>query len=414
MSADAGHFIRSWVITCALIAAIIAAAAAAVDPYLLFNMPRVKGFNDKKPSVETQERLMKAYEVIRAAPNGLILGTSRVALGLDTAHASWPARARPVYNLGVAGADPLTSYRYLQHVLAHRDLTVVVLGLDFEYFLVGKKRDLSAPLAFESYLTVDRDGRPDPNRRWYHLRDLAEATLSLEALGDSIATVAASARGETLDMSPSGNLSEAGFRRETEELGSAPLFAQRNLYNMRTYRGRTFAQNSAGQADAPALADLRAIVELCRARGIQLELFAQPMHADLLETLDLLGAWPAYESWKRELVEIGRSDARGGGRTVRVWDFGGYDQFSTEGLPAGADRRVHLRWFWEPSHYSKALGNIVLTRIFGGPDTSYGVVLTAETIEPRLAAIRERRKAYRESHPDDVSRMRAIYDSASR
>ena len=99
---------------------------------------------------------------------------------------------------------------------------------------------------------------------------------------------------------------------------------------------------------------------------------------------------------------------------MRVWDFGGYDQFSTESLPEGADRRAHLRWFWEPSHYSKALGNIVLTRIFGGSDTSYGVVLTAETIEPRLAAIRERRKAYRESHPDAVSRIRAIYDSASR
>jgi hypothetical protein len=159
---------------------------------------------------------------------------------------------------------------------------------------------------------------------------------------------------------------------------------------------------------------LRAIVELCRTRGIQLELFAQPMHADLLETLDLLGAWPAYESWKRELVEIGRGEARGRGPAVRVWDFGGYDQFSTETLPASSDRRGHLRWFWEPSHYSKALGNIILTRIFGGPDTGYGVVLTAETIDARLADVRERRKAYRESHPEAVRRIRAIYDSASR
>lgn len=413
MGADPRGFIRSWVVTCSLIAAAVAAANAAVDPYLLFNMPRLKGFNDKKPSVETQERVIKAYEVVRAAPNGLILGTSRVAIGLDTAHASWPARARPVYNLGVAGADPFTSYRYLQHVLAHRDLTLVVLGLDFEYFLVGKKRDPSTPLAFESYLSVDRDGRPDPRRRWYHLRDLAESTLSLEALGDSIATVAASIRGETLDVSPSGNLSEAGFRRETAELGSAPLFAQRNLYNIRTYRGRTFSENTTGPADTPALVDLRAIVELCRARGIQLELFAQPMHADLLETLDLLGAWPAYESWKRELVEIGRSRAPGG-PTVRVWDFGGYDQFSTETLPASSDRRTHLRWFWEPSHYSKALGNIVLTRIFGGPDSGYGVVLTVETIEARLADVRARRKAYREKHPEAVARIRAIYDSATR
>src|SRR5258705_4944852 len=411
MSGDARHFARSWLITSVLIAAAVASINAAVDPYLLFNMPRLAGFNDKKPSVESQERLMKAYEVVRAAPNGLILGTSRVAIGLDTAHAAWPAKARPVYNLGVAGADPFTSYRYLQHVLAHRDVTVVVLGLDFEYFLVGKKRDRSAPLAFESYLSVDRDGRWDPNRRWYHLRDLAEPTLTLEALADSLATAKASRRGETLDVSPSGSLSEAGFRRETAELGAAPLFAQRNLYNIRTYRGRTFPQDGAGQADAPGLADLRAIIALCRARGIQLELFAQPMHADLLETLDLLGAWPAYEAWKRELVEVSRGGAPGA--AVRVWDFGGYDQYSTETLPESSDRGARLRWFLEPSHYTKALGSLILTRIFGGREMSYGGVLTAETIEARLADVRARRAAYHASRPEAVRPVPDGFDSAS-
>jgi hypothetical protein len=414
MSVDAQSFIRRWLVTAVLLTAVVVSINAAIDPYLMFNMPRVKGYNDKKPGVESQERLMKAYEVVRAAPNGLILGTSRVAIGLDTAHAAWPAKARPIYNLGVAGADPFTSFRYLQHVLAHRDVAIVVLGLDFEYFLVGKKRDPVAPLAYESYLSVDRAGRPAPDRRWYFLRDLAESTLSLEAVADSIATVKASRRGETLDVSPSGNLSEAGFRRETEELGAAPLFAQRNLYNIRTYHGRTFPQNSAGQADAPALVDLRAIIELCRARSIQLELFAQPMHADLLETLDLLGAWPAYEAWKRELVEVTRGGAPGTGPAVRVWDFGGYDQFSTETLPDGANRNARMRWFWEPSHYTKALGNIILTRIFGGRDTSYGVVLTGETVEARLADVRERRNIYRERHPEAVRRVRDIYDAASK
>ena len=387
-------------------------ASALVDPYLLFNMPRIRGFNAKKPSVEHQERLMKAYEVLRASPNAVILGTSRVAIGLDAAHPSWPARARPVYNLGLAGADPYVSYRYLQHVLAHRDLAIVVLGLDFEYFLSRKKPDV--PMDFEASLSVDRDGRANPGRRWQWLRDAAESALSLEALGDSLATVAASTRGDTLDLSPSGNLSEAGFRRETAELGPAPLFAQRNLHNIRTYRGRTFSPNGAGQPDAPTLTDLRAIVELCRSRGIQLELFAQPMHADLLETLDLLGVWPAYEAWKRELIAMSRGESRSDAPKARIWDFGGYDQFSTESLPPGSDRRAHLRWFWEPSHYSKALGDIILSRILGGPDTGYGVVLTADTVEGRLSSIRKSRESYRESHPEAVRRVRAIYDSTSK
>jgi hypothetical protein len=409
MSALAQRFVRGWIIACTVIAAGVGAVTALVDPYLLFNMPRVRGFNQAKPSVETHEREMKAYEVLRAAPKSLVLGTSRVAIGLDTAHAAWPADAQPVYNLGLAGADPYTSYRYLQHVLSQRDLAIIILGLDFEYFLSGTKRAATTPMAFESYLSVSRDGRANPGQRWQRLRAMTEGTLSLEALGDSIATVASTLRGESLDVSPSGNLSETGFRRETEEIGSAPLFARRNIYNIRTYRGRTFSENSV--ARAPALTDLEAIVDLCRWRGIQLELFIQPMHADLLETLDLLGTWPAYESWKRAMVAVSRRRS-GEGPAVRLWDFSGYDQFSTENLPPRSDRRAHLRWFWEPTHYSKALGDIVLTRIFGGPDTGYGVVLTADTIEGHLAHIRERRAWYRESQPDAVRRVRAIYESA--
>jgi hypothetical protein len=413
MSTPIQRFLRGWATICVVIAAGVAAVNAFVDPYLLFNMPRLKGFNQRKPGVETHERIMKAYEVLRAAPNGLILGTSRVAIGLEAAHSSWPARARPVYNLGLAAADPYTSFRYLQHVLSQRDLTIVVLGLDFEYFLTGKKRDTTVPLDFEVYLNVDRNGHPNPMRGFQKVRDWTEGTLSLEALGDSIATVASTVRGQTLDISSFGNLSEAGFRRETEEIGSGPLFAQRNRHNIRTYRGRTFLQNGVGKADAPALADLRAIVELCRARGIQLELFIQPMHADLLETLDLIGVWPAYEAWKREMVAVSYGSARANGTAAaRLWDFSDYDHFSTESLPA--DRRAHLQWFWEPTHYSKALGDVILTRIFGGRDTSYGAVLTAETVDARLAGIREHRAMYRERHPEAVRRVREVYDSASK
>jgi hypothetical protein len=413
MRTDAQRFVLRWVIVCAALTAAVGAANAVVDPYLLFNMPRLTGFNQSKPSVERQERLIKAYQVLRAAPRSLILGTSRVGLGLDTAHPSWPATARPVYNLGIAGADPYTSFRYLQHVLSQRDLEIVILGLDFEYFFGGKKRDPAVPLAFEFYLEVDPEGRAYPDQRWRRLRDLAEGTLSLEALGDSIETVASSRRGASLDVSPSGNLSEAGFRRATDELGSAALFAQRNAYNIRTFRGRTFSPNAAKPANAAALADLQAIIDLCRSRGIQLELFMQPMHADLLETLDLVGAWPAFEMWKRDIVAVSRPktglDAR---PAARLWDFSGYDRFSMETLPARSDKHARLRWFWEPSHYSKALGDIILTRIFDGPDIGYGVVLTADKIESHLASIRDRRTSYRQNYPEGVRRVRDVYNAS--
>lgn len=52
-----------------------------------------------------------------------------------------------------------------------------------------------------------------------------------------------------------------------------------------------------------------------------------------------------------------------------------YDRISTESLPVGADRCAPLQWFWEPSHDSKARGDIFLARIFGSRDTGDGVAL---------------------------------------
>ena len=131
--------------------------------------------------------------------------------------------------------------------------------------------------------------------------------------------------------------------------------------------------------------------------------------------LDLIGSWSAYEMWKRQLVTLTRrASPDADPAAVRVWDFSGYDQYSTENLPPRSDRHTHLRWFWEPTHYSKALGDIILTRIFGGPDAGYGVVLTAETIEAHLSEIRERRERYRKIHPEAIRRVRVIYESSSK
>ena len=392
------HFIRSWVLVCLLLAAVVGAFNALVDPYLLFGSPRIKGINDRKPGVETQERLMKAYEVTRAAPRTLLLGTSRVDLGLDTRHSVWPASARPAYNLGIAAADPYTSLRYLQHASAAGKPDLVVLGLDFEYFLSSGAAEHGTALDFEARLSVDRNGRPNGAQRLQHARDLFQGSLSLDALLDSIDTLSANRRPDSADLAPSGDLSEAGLRSDAVELGSASLFAQRDLRNIRFYYGKSKSNEG--------MADIRGIIDLCRQRGTRLILFINPVHADMLETFDLLGLWPAYESWKRDLVEL-VSRQPGSTGAIALWDFSGYDPYTTESVPS--TRRDVLHWFWEPSHYTKELGDKILERLFGGGDATYGVLLTPATIEPHLADVRAAREAYRNSQPADVDRVREIF-----
>jgi hypothetical protein len=89
-----------------------------------------------------------------------------------------------------------------------------------------------------------------------------------------------------------------------------------------------------------------------------------------------------------------------------VWDFSGYNSYSTE--TAAVNRRA-MRFFMESSHYTKTLGAVVVRRMFGGPDASFGALLNPRSIERHLAAIREQRRLYREHREADVRRVRDAY-----
>src|SRR3981081_1181722 len=95
MDNQSKRFLRFWTLACIVLVAVVVAFDAAINPYLLFGVPRIAGFNARKPAVDTRERLMKAYDVLRAAPNTLLLGSSRVDLGLDAQDPAWQARGRP-------------------------------------------------------------------------------------------------------------------------------------------------------------------------------------------------------------------------------------------------------------------------------------------------------------------------------
>jgi hypothetical protein len=389
------------VVACMVLAMLAALLNAIVNPYLLFDVPRIAGFNARKPAVDTQERLMKTYDVLRAAPNTLILGSSMVDLGLDAQHPAWPPHDRPVYNGALAGGGPYSSYRYLQHVMSRRHVALVMLGLDFQFFLTVPDYTPVTP-EFESRLAVRRDGSINVGQRWQHLHDLFQGTISLDALTDSVATLAANLNGESSDLA-AGNWDSVSHRRLTAAMGSFPLVVGQELFNIRRFSGK--------QINPLVMADVRAILDLCESHGTRVILFINPTHAEGLEILDLLGYWPMFEGWKRELVTLAaRYPAADGHSRITLWDFSGYDSYSTEAVPM--DRHaMHL--FWDCIHYTRTLGDAIVTRMFGAGDGQFGVLLTPETLESRLTAIREQQRLYRERHPAAVRRVQNLYDSAT-
>jgi hypothetical protein len=136
------------------------------------------------------------------------------------------------------------------------------------------------------------------------------------------------------------------------------------------------------------------------------------MHADMLEMFYLLGYWPAIEEWKRDIVSIASENRRkDDDDRVVVWDFTGYDRYSTESVSVNSQR---LHWFWESFHYTRALGDVITRRITGDDSESFGVKLTSENIESHLSNIRDQQRLYRERQPRDVERVLRVCGWAAR
>jgi hypothetical protein len=393
------RFFRAIALGGGVFVALLAALNVLVDPYLLFDSPRVRGVNAAKPAADARERMIKAYDAPRKRPRTLLLGSSRVDWGLDAQHPAWPEHDRPVYNLGLVGAGPYVLYEYIRHVSARQRLTLVVLGLDFEYFLATVEAAHPADPEFESRLAVGADGGPSLVQRRQYFRDLIQATLSLEAASDSVATLVGNWGVTSVDFA-AGNRDISPTFKQFAQLGSLPVVAALDLISIRSYEGKP--------RNPFAMKDVRAILDLCRMQSTQVVLFISPVHADKLEIMDLLGSWSEFEDWKRDLTALTAQYVRAGSQ-VTLWDFSGYDSYSTETVPL--DHHV-LHWFWDSSHYTRALGDVMVRRMLSTGEGGFGVVITPGNIESHLAAIRDARHRYRESHPVDRQRVLQLHATA--
>lgn len=394
-------------------AALVALFNAFVDPYLGFGRSRSAGFNDLKPAVSTHEPLLKANLAARAVPRTVILGSSRAGIGIRPDSDSWPADAKPVHNLSVVGTDLGQQLRYLYLVAGRADQPVrpqhVMVGLDFESFLFSTRgavrRQNSPPDEQQARLEALTAG--GAAARWQRLADGAEATLTLDALFSSVATVLASARAAGNDLSDAGATSEWQLATWERTDGAYRLFEQKLALSAYQLGGGRFQLGPVPGASStdPVGALMKDVTELlnwAQKNGVSVTLMLQPSHGSQLLLLEALGFWPDYERWKRAaMAEVSR--AQGQGAKVDLWDFGGFErEFSEPVLP----RQVTgLQWFWDPVHYKSKLGDRMVATTQGTANAPHLPLdpLTPATLEARLAQVRAGKRAWGDANPQTVN-----------
>ncbi len=411
----ASLFFQSWLASLLLLLFLVAGGNYLVDPYGLFNTPRVSGINERKPVAGTRVRVVKPYQVLQAQPRALIVGNSRPEMGLDPSHACWSSK--PVYNLAVPGAGAYMQARFAQHALVATQPNLILWGVDFVDFLVGPEEDgdpfMLPPLdeAFEQRLLTSPQQRTYRVYQWRFLKDHLSSLLSMDALTGSVRTVWGQG-----NMN-SSNRTRLGFNPAREYLdiiqseGQGVLFQQKRKQIVATLTRKKWGIYHAGTRWSREFEALKNAIIRGREQGVRVVIFINPYHAEYLQSIRLTGKWILFENWKREIVRIASEQGIGS-----VWDFSGFDRYSSESLPVEGKHATAMKWFWEPAHYRKELGDLMLGRMLeedcpgGGEVADYGFAVSPMNIDLHLEQGRLAAAEYESVHVEVVSRLKKLVE----
>ncbi len=381
---------QRYLLRLALVVLLLTVAMAALnyyaDPYGVWRYGLPGDPIRSRPAIRNQERMHKAHAVRFADADCLILGSSRVIVGLDPNH---PALPEKTYNLGLSAANIYECYRYLQHAVAFKKPKMVLFAIDKGMFDADSRPEVDFD---EARLAVAADGTPQP--RW-HYADIPKTLLSLDALVDSLKTL----RDKT------GVKYKDGMR---DEVLMMPYFQPAKVFveNENWRRGRKFTwslasdalllerESEQGGANTQRAA-FHDIIDLCAVHKIELQVFTNPVHAEMLDVE--YGDGTNFEKWYRWLMHALQMPPRG--QTVRPQpyklEFRNFYRFAAENsepFPKPGDKVNTMKFYWEISHYRKSIGDQLLTEILSGEKPPKP---SNERAEADLQKLREQRAIWK-------------------
>jgi hypothetical protein len=391
MRAPFQKYVR-WLLLVLLIgAAGVVAFNLLVDPFGAYRWAHLEKMEPYRSGIATREA--KAELAARGTFETVVIGSSRMRMGLPTTHPAYGTTN--VCNLGLAGTMLEETSGTLDYALKKNPVQRVLFGADFHTFSASRGVDPTFLVSrFNPQLDVSE----------YHGRNL----LGARALGESWPLFKDWIRGRPALVGDRGSVPKYLPERSSQR----EAFARR-------VRASLVSLGAEGSfvRSPERLETFRKMVRQCRARNVELIIFIPPIHALQLEAVAATGKWDSYEEWKRDLVRIlaeeGATDA------VPLWDFQGFAGLLAEPVPSEADRKARMKYYMEASHFTPALGGLVLERILNfsalSPEASaFGARLTPANLDAQLARVRAERAAYAAQNPSEIAWVNAIAEAAKK
>ncbi|MCE9611987.1 MAG: hypothetical protein K8R23_17455 [Chthoniobacter sp.] len=354
------------------------------DPYGIYHYGTADDPTRSRPCLRDLERLHKAHALRDAHADVLLIGNSRVIVGLDPQH---PALTPHAYNLGISAMNAYESMRYLQHAIHLHKPKLVLMAIDkIDFDADGNPMgDFS-----ENRLSVDVDLRDQPG---WERTDIPDTLFSTTAVVDSLLTISASRAASPVTYN-------RGLRDEClmhPYLKTTNVLAENERWKAKALNF-TLTDAKGGN---PKFEAFRAALRLCALEKIEVIVFTNPLHAELLEIE--IGDGRDFSAWLRKVTAIIARESAAGGRPIPFWNFYGYNAITTEPFPVRTQPVSTMKNYWEISHYRRSIGNLLIARVMNWPDErlatlpDFGHLVTAETVGAELDRLTAERTRWQES-----------------
>ena len=371
---------------------------ALVDPYRLFRWVDIQGFNRIKPLPEQYRAQIKLAQATALRPNALLLGNSRIEVGMDPASATLRTHGYSAYNLALAGTSLTVAQNMFEQVRKETaPPAVAIVGVDFLDFLVSPSATMAA--------------RPK-TEGWLHAWQWRFETLfSIKSLSDAWRTLRLQKASDPSTMTARGQTPLDDYKKNARREGYHLIFQQRaqeNAKNLVRKPHNLYGAN--GSSDS--IDRLHAMLETMAEDGTEVHLLIYPYHAQLMAMLDETGLQPVMEEWKKLLVlQIGTVQQQHPKANIRLWDFSGFGPVQCELIPAPGDRRSTTQFYWEAGHFKSSVGDLIQQRILGGAGT-FGTLLTATNLEANQRRIADERARCAVANPMVFASVRSLIGAA--
>jgi hypothetical protein len=356
-------YLSTLAISLILCTGVVATISFVIDPFSIWKATCIEDLSCKKTEAGRKIYITKSFQWEGIKPEVIILGNSRPEMGLNPSSTIFGGRN--VYNLSIRGASLEKQALYFANIIISSKPSELLLGIDFFDFLTDKHTTETWPVGLDKDSYLETNLSLQKNKYFYqnYVKSHIYSLVSLDGLISSFKTMFSQTAHANYLQEDGFNMAD-GFIAVVENEGLEVAFKHSEKLLRKSITNESLGLSNLNSGNN-AYRSLNFIIDNALRNNIKVTLFINPYHERYLRVIRDVGKFEMFLKWKVDVNNFLHDNSYS--TKINLYDFSGFNRFTNEAVPH--EKGEYMDWFWEPAHYTAALGEIMLSEIFNGSDT---------------------------------------------